>query len=135
MLALAGSKPIALAEVGALPNLEIFKAQPRWTYFMIWSDFIDFATPLEQLRAVFSAPNMLVRGSPQLAGAMAAIRDSSAAASAEPITPNASQQAKALLARLYTVTGKNVFSGQATPSSSGVNTRVFEITSKYPAVY
>ena len=135
MLALAGSKPIALGEVGGLPTPEVFKAQPRWTYFMIWSDFIDFATPLEQLQAVFSALNMLVRGSPQLAGPMAAIRDASAAASPELVTPKASQQAKALLARFYSVSGKNVFSGQATPSSSGAKSSVFEITSRYPAVY
>ncbi len=137
MLALAGTKPIALGEVGALPTLDVFKAQPRWTYFMIWSDFIDFATPVEQLEAVFSAPNMLVRDSPQLGQPMAAIRRASEAASPEPVTPKASEDAKALLARLYSVSGKGVLSGQLLPASvaGGSDAQVFEVTSKYPAVY
>ncbi|MFI5193265.1 MAG: glycoside hydrolase family 26 protein [Chitinophagales bacterium] len=35
---LAGNKPIALGEVGALPSPEILKAQPRWAWFMNWGD-------------------------------------------------------------------------------------------------
>lgn len=36
--ALAGKKPIALGEVGALPSAEILKAQPKWTWFMNWGE-------------------------------------------------------------------------------------------------
>ena len=36
LLALAGDKPMALGEVGALPSVEILEAQPRWTWFMYW---------------------------------------------------------------------------------------------------
>lgn len=137
MLALAGTKPIALGEVGGLPTLEVFKAQPRWTYFMIWSDFVDFATPLDQLRAVFSAPTMLVRDSPQLGQPMAAIRRASGEANPELVTPKAAKEAKTLLARLYSVSGKSVLSGQLIPASvaGGSDSQVFEITTKYPAVY
>lgn len=35
---LAGNKPIALGEVGALPSAEILKQQPKWTWFMNWGD-------------------------------------------------------------------------------------------------
>lgn len=35
---LAGSKPIALGEVGNPPSQEIISAQPRWTWFMNWGD-------------------------------------------------------------------------------------------------
>lgn len=38
LLALAGDKPIALGEVGALPTPEILSSQPRWTWFMAWGD-------------------------------------------------------------------------------------------------
>jgi mannan endo-1,4-beta-mannosidase len=36
--ALAGNKPIALGEVGALPSADILKQQPRWAWFMYWHD-------------------------------------------------------------------------------------------------
>ena len=38
ILALAGDKPIALGEVGQMPDLEKIKSQPRWTWFMSWGD-------------------------------------------------------------------------------------------------
>jgi mannan endo-1,4-beta-mannosidase len=36
--ALAGSKPIALGEVGTPPTPEILKRQPRWSWFMRWGE-------------------------------------------------------------------------------------------------
>lgn len=62
MLAIAGNKPIALAEVGRVPRLEVLKRQPRWTYFMIWRGFEEDANSPEHLRSVFRAPNVLNRG-------------------------------------------------------------------------
>lgn len=38
LLALAGDRPIALGEVGALPSPEILKTQPRWVWFMAWGE-------------------------------------------------------------------------------------------------
>lgn len=38
LLKLAGDKPIALGEVGILPNLKQLHLQPRWTWFMSWKD-------------------------------------------------------------------------------------------------
>ena len=38
LLALAHGKPIALAEVGPLPTVEILKKQPRWAWFTAWGD-------------------------------------------------------------------------------------------------
>jgi mannan endo-1,4-beta-mannosidase len=37
LLAVAGDKPIALGEVGAMPTPEKLREQPRWTWFMAWS--------------------------------------------------------------------------------------------------
>jgi mannan endo-1,4-beta-mannosidase len=56
LLALAKSKPIALTEVGELPNLAILKAQPEWTYFMVWSDFLYTHNTRPQVRDIYLAP-------------------------------------------------------------------------------
>jgi mannan endo-1,4-beta-mannosidase len=51
MLALAdGHKPIALAEVGVMPTLDVLARQPRWTYMMMWSGFAEGANPPALLR-------------------------------------------------------------------------------------
>ncbi len=69
MLALAGRKPIALAEVGALPEIEVLAKQPRWAYFIIWRGFEDKVNLPEQLRAVFHAPHVLNCGDERFAEA------------------------------------------------------------------
>ncbi len=38
LLALAGGKPIALAEVGPLPTVEVLQRQPRWAWFTVWGE-------------------------------------------------------------------------------------------------
>ena len=38
IIALAGKKPIALGEVGALPSPDKLKEQPKWTWFMNWGE-------------------------------------------------------------------------------------------------
>jgi mannan endo-1,4-beta-mannosidase len=62
MLALAGNKPIALAEVGAIPTVDVLAKQTRWAYFMIWRGFAEERNSLAELQAVFHAPNVLNRG-------------------------------------------------------------------------
>jgi mannan endo-1,4-beta-mannosidase len=62
MLALAGSKPIALAEVGAMPTIDVLARQPRWAYFMIWRGFAEEANSPQELQKIFNAPNVLNRG-------------------------------------------------------------------------
>jgi len=136
-VALAAGKPIALGEVGALPSLEVLKAQPKWTYFMVWSEFVEFANPLDRLQAAYSSANILTRDDPRVSGPLAAIRKASAAPTLEPVTPNASGQAKALLARLVATSGKGVLSGQenALQAVTGASDVVFQATGKSPAIY
>ena len=74
MIALAAGKPIALAEVGKLPVPEVLEQQPRWCYFMTWSEFIQKANTVEQSKAVFDSPRALNRDDPRLAGPLRAIR-------------------------------------------------------------
>jgi mannan endo-1,4-beta-mannosidase len=78
MLALAGDRPIALAEVGKLPSQETLEKQPRWTYFMCWSEFIQEHNPLELVNAVYHAPQVLTREDARLAAPLAAIRKATA---------------------------------------------------------
>jgi mannan endo-1,4-beta-mannosidase len=137
ILALAGDKPVALAEVGTLPSLEVFQQQPKWTYFMIWAGLTEVLNSLDQLQQVFSAPNMLNRDDPRLADAMAAMRKSSSEAILQPVTPHFPSESKELLARLSSVSGNNVLSGQendvkALSASTG---RVVQVAAKTPAIY
>ncbi len=67
MLALAGThKPVALAEVGTMPTLEVLAKQPRWAYMMMWSGSAEDSNSPAQLKAVLSAPNVIDRGDPRL---------------------------------------------------------------------
>lgn len=108
MLTLAASKPIALAEVGTAPSPEVLASQPRWTYFMVWSEWVRSANTLEAINAVYNAPRTITRNDPRLAGPMEAMRKLSAVPPAsEPVSPGASPEAKALLARLQEVAVKH----------------------------
>jgi mannan endo-1,4-beta-mannosidase len=142
MVKLAGDKPIALAEVGAMPSPEVLDRQPRWTYFMVWSEFIQGATPLERAKAIYNAPRMLTRDDPRLAGPMAAIREATAkrvggAAEADPVTPGAIPEAKALLARLNAAPAQAVLSGQENDASApgAATAAVVAAAQKQPAIY
>jgi mannan endo-1,4-beta-mannosidase len=137
LVALAAGKPVALGEVGAVPSPEVLKEQPKWAWFMSWSEIVELANPVEALRATYTAPNVLTRDDPRLAEPMAAIRKASAEPAPELVTPDPSPEAKALLARLYAASGKNVLSGQENEprAVSHATGRVFEIAAKYPALY
>ena len=137
VLALAGEKPIALAEVGAAPSLDILKEQPKWAYFMIWAGLAEILNPLDKLREVFNGPNLLNRDDPRLRDAMAAMRKASGDVGAEPVVPGTSAEAKALLGRLYSVSGKSVLSGQQNivQSVAGASEHVVQVTGRPPAIY
>jgi mannan endo-1,4-beta-mannosidase len=59
LIALADGKPIALGEVGAMPPLEILRAQPRWTWFMHWGEPMSLWMERDAVRAFFEAPETL----------------------------------------------------------------------------
>lgn len=125
MLKLAGgagpdAKPIALAEVGAPPTLDVLAKQPRWTYFMQWSGFVD-PKHLDAVNAIYNAPQALNRNDPRLAEPLAAIRkatlgESSRQPTADPVTPDADSESKSLLTRLVNAPGKAVLSAEAEPT-------------------
>lgn len=78
MIALADGKPIALGDVGRLPSIAVLQTQPRWVYFMDWSEFIQEHNPLDLVNAVYHAPQVLTRDDARLAAPLAAIRKATA---------------------------------------------------------
>jgi len=132
MLKLAGNKPIALAEVGAMPSLDVLAQQPRWAYFMMWSGMAEMANPPDKLQAIFHAPNLLNRGDAPFTPSAA-----SATTSVDPVTPDALPEVKALLNRLYAASGTHTLSGQQNDAGSvaGAMQQVFTATGKHPAIY
>jgi len=61
LVALADGKPVALGEVGQVPTPEILEAQPRWAWFMIWTNFLTKGNTPEAVRALFDSPRVLSR--------------------------------------------------------------------------
>ncbi|WP_299533471.1 glycosyl hydrolase [Ulvibacterium sp.] len=53
LLTLAEGKPIALGEVGTLPKINVLKAQPQWSWFMIWSNWLETANNEDQVKDVY----------------------------------------------------------------------------------
>jgi len=140
VVALAAGKPIALAEVGALPSLQVLDRQPRWTYFMVWSEFIRSASTLDQANSIYHAPRMLNRDDPRLAGPMADLRNATSSGpdpSPQPVTPNPTPEAAALLTRLSAVPGHAILSGQENDpaSPSAATALIASVTGRQPAIY
>jgi len=136
MLSIAGDKPVALGEVGAMPSLDVIAKQPRWAFFMVWSD-MEAANSLDQLQAVYHALNMLNRGD----APFVPVAGAPAPPTVEPVTPQASPAAKALLAKLHAAGpasgATQMLSGQqndpASPAAAG--DLVSQATGKQPAIY
>ena len=57
--ALAGGKPMGLSEVGPVPSAETLKSQPRWAWFVVWSDLGQVHTEREVVRATYSSEQTL----------------------------------------------------------------------------
>ena len=142
LLALAAGKPIAMGEVGTAPTPEVLAAQPRWAYFMVWSNIVDSGNTVEGLNAIYHSPQVLTRDDAAIARAMAAIRQATAAETGgKPagllVTADATKEARALVARLYEVSGTSTLSGQQnTPQVVAASTEaVVALTQKAPAIY
>ncbi|MFW2490246.1 glycosyl hydrolase [Clostridium chromiireducens] len=53
MVSLAAGKPIAMGEVGNLPTPAITAAQPKWTYFMCWPEFLQGNNTNTQIQTLY----------------------------------------------------------------------------------
>ena len=59
LLKLGNGKPIAWGEVGKLPTPEIVKQQPKWVWFMCWSEFIEVANDWQRRIDIYQADNTI----------------------------------------------------------------------------
>ena len=64
LIALGEGKPLAMGEVGQLPqSLEVFEEQPSWTWFMVWGYFIGGSRSrpeqLNLVRSIYDSPRIL----------------------------------------------------------------------------
>jgi mannan endo-1,4-beta-mannosidase len=56
LLSLAQGRLIALTECGELPGTAILDAQPKWSWFLVWSDWIYSHNSPQQVRTVYGRP-------------------------------------------------------------------------------
>ncbi|WP_419998784.1 glycosyl hydrolase [Streptomyces boninensis] len=59
---IAGGKPIALAEMGKVPNASLLQSQPRWSYFMMWSEQLRGSNTNAEIQAAYFHPRVLNQG-------------------------------------------------------------------------
>ncbi len=59
LLKLAEGKPVSLAEVGGLPDVNIIDEQPQWTWFMVWGNYIIGANDPERVKRVYDYDKVL----------------------------------------------------------------------------
>lgn len=61
MVKASRGKPIAIGECQKYPTAQTLLQQPRWTFFMGWSELVFSANTTEEIKAVIDAPNVLTR--------------------------------------------------------------------------
>jgi mannan endo-1,4-beta-mannosidase len=55
----SNGKPIAIGECQKLPIVEKLKSQPKWTFFMGWSELVFEKNSKEQIKAVYDTENVI----------------------------------------------------------------------------
>ncbi len=137
LVTLAAGKPVALGEVGAVPSPAVLAQQPKYTYFMSWSEFVQEGNAPDALRATYSASNTASRDDPRVVEGLAAIHKASSVDAPELVTPKPTESAKELLAALQASTGKSVLSGQENDpkAAGGATAQLVALTTKSPMIY
>jgi mannan endo-1,4-beta-mannosidase len=59
ILKVGENKLIALGEVGDLPTIEQYEAQPNWSWFMVWGYFIDGNRRRDLVRSIYAHPQSI----------------------------------------------------------------------------
>jgi mannan endo-1,4-beta-mannosidase len=62
MQTIAGSKPIAIAEMGKVPDSALLQSQTRWSYFMIWSEQLRGNNTNAEIQNTYFQPRVLNQG-------------------------------------------------------------------------
>jgi mannan endo-1,4-beta-mannosidase len=56
---LAEGRPIALTEVGTLPDSKILKAQPKWAWFLVWSSWLWTDNTKQRVKEIYQSDRTL----------------------------------------------------------------------------
>ncbi|WP_197688159.1 MULTISPECIES: glycosyl hydrolase [unclassified Actinoplanes] len=59
---IAGTKPIAIAEMGKVPTAAFLTSQPKWAYFMIWSEQLLGSNTTAEIQSAYANARVLNRG-------------------------------------------------------------------------
>jgi len=59
LLRVGGGKLISLGEVGQLPTVEQYEAQPSWSWFMVWGYFISGRRGADLVNTIYNHPHSL----------------------------------------------------------------------------
>jgi mannan endo-1,4-beta-mannosidase len=59
MVEASEGKPIAVGECEKFPGADVLLAQPKWTFFMGWSELEFSKNTLDQIKAIHTAPNVI----------------------------------------------------------------------------
>ncbi|MGW0913823.1 glycosyl hydrolase [Streptomyces sp. NPDC002784] len=62
MQSIAGTKPMALAEMGKIPNSTLLNSQTRWAWFMMWSEQLRGNNTNAEIQAAYFHPRVLNQG-------------------------------------------------------------------------
>ncbi|WP_433825888.1 glycosyl hydrolase [Actinoplanes sp. CA-015351] len=62
MQTIAAGKPIAIAEMGKVPNAALLTSQTRWAYFMVWSEQLRGSNTNAEIQAAYFHPRVLNQG-------------------------------------------------------------------------
>ena len=85
LLKLAGGKPVALAEVGPPPTLDVLEKQPEWTWWMLWAGMVGKEPGANHaMQTLVNAPRSLSQDDPEYIKGIAPIR---AASGLPPLSP------------------------------------------------
>jgi mannan endo-1,4-beta-mannosidase len=85
LLKLAGGKPVALAEVGPPPTLDVLEKQPEWTWWMLWAGMVGKEPGANHvMHTLVNAPRSLSLDDPEYVKGITPIRTASVLA---PLSP------------------------------------------------
>ncbi|MFF5075690.1 glycosyl hydrolase [Actinoplanes sp. NPDC000266] len=59
---IAGTKPMAIAEMGKVPTAALLDSQPRWTYFMLWSEQLRGNNTNAEIQNAYFLPRVYNQG-------------------------------------------------------------------------
>jgi mannan endo-1,4-beta-mannosidase len=62
MQSISGTKPMALAEMGKVPNSTLLNSQTRWAWFMMWSEQLRGNNTNAEIQAAYFHPRVLNQG-------------------------------------------------------------------------